>query len=307
MIPRPVRLAHVTDVHLLSLDGARLRDFVNKRFAGAVNVLLERTHHATEVFDRLVEDLNAHGIEQVACTGDVTNLSLESEFRFARERFDRLAAGPGNVLCVPGNHDNYIAETEGLFERVFAPYCASDDGWAWADPGNHPWPAVRVRGDLALVGLTTSRPSGLLMGHGWVGEPQLARLRSVLADPRLADKLRVVVMHHPSAGRHARSWRRGLRDREAFAAVIAEAGAELVLHGHEHLDLEHHLPGPGGARVPVHGVRSATYAVPSRTRAARYRVYTVRRDAGQPRPRLARSESFTWSAERRRFERDPVL
>jgi 3',5'-cyclic AMP phosphodiesterase CpdA len=145
------------------------------------------------------------------------------------------------------------------------------------------------------------------MGHGWVGEPQLGRLRSVLADPRLADKLRVVVMHHPSAGRHARSWRRGLRDHQQFAAVIAEAGAELVLHGHEHLDLEHHLPGPGGARVPVHGVRSATYAVPSRTRAARYRVYTVRRDPGQARPRLARSESFTWSAERRRFERDPVL
>ena len=300
-----MRLAHVTDVHLLSLDGTRLRDFVNKRFAGGVNILLNRgRHHTAEVFDKLVDDLNRHGVEQVACTGDVTNLSLESEFRFARARFDRLAAGPANVLCVPGNHDNYIAETEGLFERAFEPYCTADESWGW--PDGDPWPVVRLRGDLALVGLTTSRPSGMLMGHGWVGETQLARLRAVLGDARLADKLRVVVMHHPSAGRHARSWRRGLRDHQAFAAVIAETGAELVLHGHEHIDLEHHLDGPGGARVPVHGVRSASYAIASRTRSARYRVYTIRRD-GAARPRLHRSESFTWSPERKLFERDPVL
>jgi 3',5'-cyclic AMP phosphodiesterase CpdA len=301
-----VRLAHVTDVHLLSLDGSRLRDFVNKRFAGGVNILINRgRHHTAEVFDALVDDLNALGVEQVACTGDVTNLSLESEFRFARARFDRLAAGPANVLCVPGNHDNYIAETAGLFERAFEPYCTADEGWRWPDAD--PWPVVRVRGDLALVGLTTSRPSGLLMGHGWVGDGQLARLRSVLGDARLADKLRVIVMHHPSAGRHARSWRRGLRDREAFAAVVAEAGAELVLHGHEHIDLENHLAGPGGATVPVHGVRSSSYAMASRTRSARYRVYGIRREPGAARPRLHRSESFTWSPEHRRFERDPVL
>ena len=303
-----MRLAHVTDVHLLSLDGTRLRDFVNKRFAGGVNILINRGRpHTAEVFDALVDDLNSHGIEQVACTGDITNLSLESEFRFARGRFDRLAGGPANVLCVPGNHDNYIADTEGLFERAFEPYCAADDDWRWSDAAEDPWPVVRVRGDLALVGLTTSRPSGLLMGHGWVGEPQLARLRQVLADARLQDKLRVIVMHHPSAGRHAKSWRRGLRDREAFAAVVAETGAELVLHGHEHLDLENHLAGPGGAPIPVHGMRSASYAIASRTHSARYRVYSIRREPGAARPKLHRSESFTWSPERKQFERDPVL
>jgi 3',5'-cyclic AMP phosphodiesterase CpdA len=295
-----VRLAHLTDVHLLSLDGSRLGDFLNKRWAGGLNILVNRgRHHLAEVFDALVDDINALGIEQIACTGDVTNLSLASEFRFARAHFDRLAAGPENVLCVPGNHDNYIAEVAGMFEDVFAPYCAGDPGW-----GEGPWPTVRVRGELALVGLTTSQPSGLLMGHGTVGPEQLARLEAILADARLVDKFRVVVMHHPSAGRHAKSFRRGLHDHEAFAAVIRKVGAELILHGHEHLDLRNELPGPAGP-IPVHGVQSGSYAIDSAKRRARYRVYTVEPAPG--RPRLARVETRTWRPSNAAFAAEAVL
>lgn len=296
----------MTDVHLLSLDGVRLRDFLNKRWAGGLNILLNRgRHYLVEVFDALVDDINAHGIEQVACTGDVTNLSLESEFRFAREHFDRLAGGPENVTCVPGNHDNYIAEIAGLFEKVFGAYMTSDGGWGW--PDGDPWPTVRVRGDLSLVGVTTSQPSGLVMGHGTVGDKQLGRLEQVLADSRLADKLRVIVMHHPAAGRHARSWRRGLRDHAAFAATLGRAGAELVLHGHEHIDLQNTLHGPGGVAIPVHGVQSGSYAVDSPRKRARYRVYTIARDAGAARPRLSKIETRTCVPGLAKFDRESVL
>lgn len=298
-----MRLAHVTDVHLLSLDGTRLRDFVNKRWSGGLNILLNRgRHYLTEVFDALVDDLNGLDVEQVACTGDVTNLSLASEFRFARAHFDRIALGPENVICVPGNHDNYIAEVAGVFEDVFAPYCAADAEWRW--PDGSAWPIVRIRGDLALVGLTTSQASGMLMGYGTVGAAQLARFGSVLADPRLAGKFRIVVMHHPSTGKHAASFRRGLHDREAFAAVLADRGAELVLHGHEHLDLRGELPGPDGP-IPVHGVQSGSYAIDSARRRARYRVYTIER--GGPRPRLTSMETRTWRPGRAAFETEAVL
>jgi 3',5'-cyclic AMP phosphodiesterase CpdA len=300
-----VRLAHLTDIHLLSFDGARLRDFANKRWAGGLNLLVNRgRHHLAEVFDALVDDLNGLGVEQVACTGDVTNLSLASEFRFARTHFDRLVVGAANALCVPGNHDNYIAEVAGQFEDSFAPYCAADPDWRWPDGGA--WPVVRVRGELALIGLSTSQPSGLLMGHGTVGAVQLDRLRQALVDPRLEGKLRVVVMHHPSAGRHARSRRRGLRDHAAFADVIRAAGAELVLHGHEHLDLRNELPGPDGP-VPIHGVQSGSYAIDSERRRARYRIYTIERRGGGARPHLARVETRTWRPTRAAFEHEAVL
>jgi 3',5'-cyclic AMP phosphodiesterase CpdA len=151
------------------------------------------------------------------------------------------------------------------------------------------------------------------MGHGAVGPDQLARLEAILPDPRLAGKLRVVVMHHPSAGRHARSWRRGLHDHGAFAAVLARAGAELVLHGHEHLDLRNELPGPDGP-IPVHGVQSATYALDSERRRARYRVYTVEpagpsagANGHRPRPRVTRVETRTWRPARAAFEAEAVV
>lgn len=287
---KATRLAHFSDVHLLSLDGARFKDFVNKRWTGGINLLLNRgRHYSTEVFEALVEDLNSQSINEVLCTGDLTNLALESEFSFARARFDKLAAGPAHVTCIPGNHDTYIAEAAGMFERVFGDYCRSDDGYPEG------WPVVRVRGDVLIVGLTTSEPSGWFMGYGDVGAAQLERLEAALGDPRHADKLRIVMLHHPPAGRWARRRMRGLRDHEAFAQVIARAGADLVLHGHEHLDLREELPGPGGVVVPVRGIQSGSYSVDKPARRARYRIYTAE---GR---RITGEQLRTWSPSEKRF------
>jgi 3',5'-cyclic AMP phosphodiesterase CpdA len=298
MLAAPMRVAHFSDLHLLSLDGARLGDFlVNKRLTGAVNLLLHRgRHYLTEVFDRMVDDLNEQDVDHVICTGDITNLALEAEFRFARERFARLKHTAQDVTCVPGNHDTYIAEVAGLFEQSFDPYCTSDEGWRWPDGGR--WPIVRVRGDLAVIGLSTSYPTTWFMGHGQVGTEQLARLESVLLDPRLAGKFRLIAMHHPSAGRHARSVRRGLRDHEAFAKVLTRTGVELVLHGHEHIDLVSSLPGLGGP-VPVRGIQSGTYDKDHPLKRARYRVYEI---AGN---RLVGEELRTWRTLKKGFEAEP--
>src|SRR5690348_9565642 len=189
-----MRLAHCSDLHLLSHDGARWLDLMNKRWIGAANLMTNRSrHYHVAAFEQMVEDLNAQGIEHVLCTGDVTNLALEQEFAFARERFDRLAAGPGDVTVIPGNHDAYVAEGAAYFAEVFAPYHTADPGWTWTDADADPddprddlrWPIVRVRGELALVGVSTSRATPWFTAYGRVGAGQLARLRRVLADERL--------------------------------------------------------------------------------------------------------------------------
>lgn len=298
-----MRVAHVSDLHLLALDGARLGDFVlNKRATGGLNLLFNRgRHYQADVFAALVDDLNALGVDHVVCTGDVTNLSLEPEFRFARGHFDRIAVGPTHVTCIPGNHDNYVAEVAGLFEQVFEPYCAADEAWRWPDGGR--WPVVRVRGDVALIGLSTSQATGWLYAHGTLGGEQLGRLERILGDPRLEGKFRIVLLHHPPAGKYARHVLRGLRDHATFAQVIARTGAELVLHGHEHLDLKHTLGGPGGAIVPVHGIPSGSYDREHPRRQARYRVYTIA-ERGGPRGRVVEEQLRIWRPATRRFETD---
>src|SRR5688500_13460207 len=122
-----MRLAHCSDLHLLSLEGSRFLDFANKRWIGGLNLLTNRgRHYHTEAFEDMVPDFATSGIDHVVCTGDVTNLALEQEFRYARVRFDKIALGATGVTILPGNHDSYIAQGQVHFAAVFPDYFASD-------------------------------------------------------------------------------------------------------------------------------------------------------------------------------------
>jgi 3',5'-cyclic AMP phosphodiesterase CpdA len=304
-----MRLAHCSDLHLLSHDGARWLDLANKRWIGAMNLLSNRSrHYHVDAFDDMVSDLNEVGVDHVLCTGDVTNLALRQEFAFARDRFDKLALGPRGVTVIPGNHDAYVAQGIPLFAEMFAEHSACDPGWEWlaadaiqedGEPDDLHWPIVRVRGELALIGTSTSRATPWFTAYGRLGSGQLARLQHVLGDPRLADKIRVIAIHHPPAGKRAESRIRGLRDHAAFAQVIARTGAHLIVHGHEHRDMTEVLAGPTGP-VPVRGIASGTYLHNKPERTARYRIYEL--DGG----RVVSDHVRVWDRERRAFIAAPV-
>jgi len=299
-----MRLAHCSDLHLLSHDGARWLDLANKRWIGAMNLLSNRSrHYHVEAFEDMVGDLNALGIEHVLCTGDVTNLALRQEFAFARGKFDQLALGPAGVTVIPGNHDAYVAEGVSLFAEMFGAFATCDPGWEWSsadaasdadEPDDLRWPIVRVRGALALIGTSTSRATPWFTAYGRLGAGQLARLREALQDPRLAGKVRVVAIHHPPAGRRAENRIRGLRDHAELAAVIGETGADLIVHGHEHRDMTEALAGPAGP-VPVRGVASGTYLHNKPERTARYRIYEIKEGA------LVSDQIRVWNRQLRAF------
>jgi len=298
-----MRVAHCSDLHLLSHDGARWLELANKRWIGAMNLLSNRSrHYHVAAFDDMIDDLNATGIDHVLCTGDITNLALRQEFEFARKRFAKLAGGVENVTCIPGNHDAYVAAGIPLFGEFFGDFATTDPGWAWTDDDKHPgetveqlrWPIVRVRGELAIVGISTSRQTPWFTAYGRVDRGQLARLHKALSDPRLADKARLVAIHHPPAGKRAKNRIRGLRDHAAFAEVIRAAGAELIVHGHEHRDLTETLAGPSGP-VTVRGVASGTYFHNRPEKTARYRIFEI-----GPR-RISEIGVRVWDREHHRF------
>jgi 3',5'-cyclic AMP phosphodiesterase CpdA len=300
-----MRLAHCSDLHLLSHDGARWLDLANKRWIGAMNLLSNRSrHYHVAAFEDMVADWNELGIEHVLCTGDVTNLALRQEFTFARGKFDAIRLGPRDVTVVPGNHDAYVAEGVSLFGELFGDYATTDPGWEWVEDHRHDaldvlhWPIVRIRGPLALIGLSTSRATPWFTAYGKVGPGQLARLAHVLADERIAGKVRVVAIHHPPAGTRAHSYIRGLRDHKQFAHVIAAGGADLIVHGHEHRDMTEQLAGPHGEHVPVRGVVSGTYHHNKPDRTARYRIFEIENG------KVARDHTRVWDREQRRFVAD---
>lgn len=317
-----MRIAHLSDLHLLSLQGVRWPEFVNKRWIGGLNLLVKRSrHHHTHVFQAMVQDINAQALDHVVCTGDLTNLGLKEEFRFARTCFDALSLGPAGVTVIPGNHDTYVTEAPRLFGDFFADYYRPDPDWApdWAPGANagtnagasaarEPvWPTVRVRGSAVIIGLRSAVPTPWFTAYGRIEAAQLERLRAVLTARELAGKLRLVLIHHPPAGAVARRRLRGLRGWQALARVLGETGAELVLHGHEHRDLRHDIAGPRDTRIPVLGIQSGSYHGLHHEHTARYRIFDISTGDLAPdgRPRIMAHHLRVWDPERAIFVEDP--
>jgi 3',5'-cyclic AMP phosphodiesterase CpdA len=131
-----------------------------------------------------------------------------------------------------------------------------------------------VRGDVAVIGVSTALPSPAPLADGWVGGKQLAAIEEALR--RNAGRFRVLALHHPPLKNRLAAFR-SLRDRGRLQDVLRRVGAELVVHGHEHRDLRASLPGPNGD-IPVIGVASGAYLDPrvDKVRArARYNLYQV--------------------------------
>ena len=255
-------VAHFSDVHALSLAGASPWAFLSKRLAGGVNLLTKRRNrHPVRLFESLIRELNLVKPDAIVVTGDLTNLSLAGEFTLAREILGGLHLDPSAIAIVPGNHDAYVWTA--FFARAFEK--------AFGHLVDATWPLVRVIGDLAVVGVSTALPSPVPLADGWVGGRQLRRIEEALM--LHSSKFRVVALHHPPVdNRH--SWLRGLRDRGALQQMLGRAGAELIVHGHEHRDVRGIVRGPAGD-IPVIGVGSATYDDPRNERRARFNLYRV--------------------------------
>ena len=72
-----------------------------------------------------------------------------------------------------------------------------------------------------------------------------------------------------------RSSHKRLLDAAALKEVIAAHGAELLLHGHDHLAMLNWLSDPDGNGVPAVGVPSASAAPGMSHDAAAYNLYKI--------------------------------
>jgi 3',5'-cyclic AMP phosphodiesterase CpdA len=257
-------LAHLSDPHLSSLSGVRPAVLLNKRLLGYLSWFRRRRHiHSPRILGALLRDLAEMRPDHVAVTGDLTHLGLPDEFHQAARWLERVGA-PERVMVVPGNHDTYVAtswqETFGAWE----PYLRGDEG-AGA------YPALRVRGGVALIGLSTARPSMPFLAVGSLGSGQLSRLEKVLEQAGRRGLVRVVLLHHPPLPGSI-DWRKRLTDAGRLGEVIARQGAELLLHGHAHVSMEGELVA-GTRTVPVFGVPSVSDSGSDPRRSARYHLY----------------------------------
>src|SRR3954465_472056 len=263
-------LAHLSDPHLGPIPTPRLRELINKRGLGIINWYRKRhRHHHADVLAAIVADMKAQSPDHIAVTGDLVNVSLDVEFANATRWLDTLGT-PKDVTLVPGNHDAYIRRASGWAAQHWGEFMRGDDGAAF--------PFVRRRGPIAFIGLTSSLPTGPFMATGRVGGEQLARLAEILIALAREPLFRVVLIHHPPIP-NPRHYMKRLIDGAMFRALLAEHGAELVLHGHNHDQQLMWLDGPKGRRISAVGVPSASAIVSTHDDPAAYNLYHI---GGEP-------------------------
>jgi 3',5'-cyclic AMP phosphodiesterase CpdA len=258
-------LAHLSDPHLGPIPTPRVAELINKRGLGIVNWYRRRhRYHRADVLAAVVADMKAQSPDHIAVTGDLVNVSLDVEFEGAARWLDTLGL-PTDVTVVPGNHDAYIRPASGWAARHWGEFMRGDDGAAF--------PFVRRRGPVALIGLTTSLPTGPFMATGRLGPEQLARLAEILIVLAREPLFRVLLIHHPPIP-NKRHYMKRLIDGPILRALLAEHGAELVLHGHNHEQQLMWLTGPRG-RIPAVGVPSASAIVSTHDEPAAYNLYRI--------------------------------
>lgn len=248
------RLAHLSDVHLGFVPPMRLRDLASKRVIGYANWRRNRAGWmTTETLARLVLDLKAQAPHHIAVTGDLTNVARREEFENARAWLEELGA-PTEVTAIPGNHDAYVPGAHHRYRTLWAPWMLSDRP-EFVDKALFPF--MRRKRHVAIIGVSSAVASAPFMATGHVGSHQTERLRPLLNEARAEGLFRVILIHHPPKLVDPRNQWRKLTDGRRFRRLVEECGAELILHGHDHVRMMTAIAGANGP-VPVVGVPAAS-------------------------------------------------
>ena len=275
-----MRIAHLSDLHLLDLTGAAPIRFANKRLTGYVNLRLKRghTHKPAPVF-AAAEAIRDAGVDHVVITGDLSNLALEREFDRVNDLLGRFGLPPTEVSLVPGNHDAYTrgAVRSDRFRSWFGAHLTSDLP-ALGKPGSvaAAFPYVRLRGPVAIVGLSSAVARPPLVASGSLGRPQLERLAALLAHPEVAKRTPVVLLHHPihNPASYVKTLAEGLVDASELAKVLDGQSRGLLLHGHLHRRIHRELATRGG-HLDAIGATSASLLDDRDDRMAGYNLYEI--------------------------------
>jgi len=305
-----IRFAHLSDWHATTLAGGGSALLRGKRISGWASwALNRRRYHDPRILEAAFRDVHAQRVDRILVTGDLTHVSLESEFLAAARQLEALGS-PKQVFLIPGNHDCYVPVRAEFSGDHWADYLSGDPDSSFdpdlasclsatPDAGLAPryedYPTLRVRGRLATIGLCSSIPTPIFRAGGTLGAKQLDRLERLLDFLGQRAICRVVMIHHPVAAKGEPA-RRALWDGDALRAVLARVGAELVVHGHKHRRRINRVPGPS-REVPIIGVPSSSEVGSKPDKHAQYHVYSVR-ESGE-----SGSGVFELSAEIRGYDR----
>src|SRR5690606_1016448 len=104
---------------------------------------------------------------------------------------------PDEVTIVPGNHDAYVPVDWDKGLGRWQPYFTGDMMLGKQQADDSPFPFIRTRRNIAIVGLSTAVPTPPLVASGTLGAKQIHRLGEILPALKSRGFFRIVLIHHP--------------------------------------------------------------------------------------------------------------
>lgn len=271
------KFAHISDIHLGPLPSLTLRELLSKRITGFINWHRNRRKHLfINTLDLLLSDMKRHEPNQLVITGDLVNLATRTETDLVREWLDTIG-DPDDTTVVPGNHDAYVPGAHDRSVAAWYPFVRGDDDPPEWPQHDHIFPTWRRRGPIAIIGCSTSNATPPFSASGYFSPRQARETVNLLKRAGEEGLFRVVLIHHPPIRGATSSHKRMLGIRR-FAAAISTGGADLVLHGHTHLNTYYGLKSHHG-QVPVVGISSASQGPGSHKPRAAYNLFSL---SGEP-------------------------
>jgi Calcineurin-like phosphoesterase len=169
-------LAHLSDVHLAPLPRLAMKELRGKRLFGYQSWRFRRRHiHEQEIANLIAADVRAANPDHIALTGDLINLSAKLEYGIGAQWLAGLGR-PDQLTFVPGNHDAYVPMSWDKGLGLWAAYMTGDLRMAGAQGTSalaNPFPFVRQRRNIALVGVSTALPQPIGYATGRMGASQI--------------------------------------------------------------------------------------------------------------------------------------
>jgi len=163
-----------------------------------------------EVFDTVIEEVNAIKPEAVVITGDLTNEGLVKEYEKCKELISKINVE--KIISISGNHD--YRNTGYLVFKKFFPFETVNE----------------LNENVVIITLGTARPD---RDEGEVGYRQTLWMERIMK--KYEKKIKILAMHHhligiPDTG----SERVTVLDAGDVLRTILDTNVDFVLCGHKH-------------------------------------------------------------------------
>lgn len=267
------RLAHISDIHLGPLPPITKRELASKRITGYINWKRNRSKHQDQnITENLVKYVHGLKPDHQVITGDLINLGLDSEIENARQWLEKTAT-PRDTTLICGNHDAYVRGSLAKSLTAWSPWIVGDNNQPIKS--DKEFPSVRRRGKISIISCNSARASAPFLATGYFKYDQAMRLKGILEVERKIGQCRIVIIHHAPFPNATQKHKRllGLNN---FLQVIKTDGAELILHGHTHLDTHSKIKGPN-SEVPVVCVPAAYQWAGNKKPAAGINIYNIQK------------------------------